>query len=221
LNNPKAHRPGSVGKVLSNLDVRIADDGEILVKGPSVFKGYWNKPMETAAAFEGDYFRTGDIGRIDEDGFLYVTDRKKDLIKTSGGKFIAPQPIELSLKSNPLVAEAAIVGDRRKFPLVIIAPQFPVLETWAKENGVQSISRDALVEDPRVQDLYKDIVGQVNSNLAQFEKLKKIVIVPDEFTLANGSLTPTLKLKRRVIEERYRQRIEEAYSSTAEAVHIA
>lgn len=221
LNNPKAYRPGSVGKPLSNLDVRIAEDGEILVKGPSIFKGYWNKQSETALAFEGGCFHTGDIGRLDEDGFLYVTDRKKDLIKTSGGKFVAPQPIELSLKSNTLVAEAAIIGDRRKFPLVIIAPQFPVLEAWAKENGVEIKSREMLVEDPRVQELYKGIVAEVNNKLAQFEKLKKIIIVPDEFTMANGSLTPTLKLKRRVIEERYRQNIEGAYSSTAEVVHIA
>jgi long-chain acyl-CoA synthetase len=221
LNNPKAYRPGTVGKPLSNLEVKIAEDGEILVKGPSIFKGYWNKPEETAAAFEGGWFHTGDIGRIDEDGFLSVTDRKKDLIKTSGGKFITPQPIELTLKSNLLVAEAAIIGDRRKFPLVIVAPQFSELETWAKEKGIQYSSREALVEDSRVQELYKGIVAEVNGKLAQFEKLKKIIIVPDEFTLANGSLTPTLKLKRRVIEERYRQRIEEAYSSANEALHIA
>lgn len=221
LNNPKAFRPGSVGRVLSNLDVRIAEDGEILVKGPSVFKGYWNKPAETAAAFEGGYFHTGDIGRIDEDGFLYVTDRKKDLIKTSGGKFITPQPIELTLKANTLIAEAAVIGDRRKFPLVIIAPQFPALEAWANEKGVHYASREALIDNPRVQDLYKNIISDVNAKLAQFEKLKKVVLVADEFTIANGALTPTLKLKRRVIEERYRDRIEEAYSSTAEVVRTA
>lgn len=191
------------------------------MKGPSVFKGYWNKPAETAAAFEGGYFHTGDIGRIDEDGFLYVTDRKKDLIKTSGGKFITPQPIELTLKANTLIAEAAVIGDRRKFPLVIIAPQFPALEAWANEKGVHYASREALIDNPRVQDLYKNIISDVNAKLAQFEKLKKVVLVADEFTIANGALTPTLKLKRRVIEERYRDRIEEAYSSTAEVVRTA
>lgn len=218
LNNPKAYRPGSVGRPLANLEVKIASDGEILVKGPSVFKGYWNKPAETEAAFEGEWFRTGDVGRIDENGFLYITDRKKDLIKTSGGKFIAPQPLELSLKANQLVAEAAIIGDRRKFPLVIIAPNFPALESWAHENGIAFSSRKDLVQHAGVNALYRDIVGEVNLKLAQFEKLKKVLLVDDEFTVANGALTPTLKLKRRVIEERYRDLIERAYSSTSESV---
>ncbi|HYG98563.1 MAG TPA: long-chain fatty acid--CoA ligase [Terriglobales bacterium] len=217
LNNPKAYRPGSVGRCLSNLQVRIADDGEILVKGPSVFQGYWNKALETATAFEGGWFHTGDIGHIDEDGFLYVTDRKKDLIKTSGGKFIAPQPIELSLKSNPLVAEAAVIGDRRKFPMVIIAPQFSALERWAMEAGVSAPHRESLVADERVQALYKEIVGEANQKLARFEKIKKVLVVPDEFTVANGALTPTLKLKRRVIEERYGDLIDRVYSAPVDS----
>lgn len=214
LNNPKAYRPGSVGRCLSNLQVRTAGDGEILVKGPSVFHGYWNKPEETAAAFdEGGWFHTGDVGHIDEHGFLYVTDRKKDLIKTSGGKFIAPQPIELSLKSHPLVAEAAVIGDRRKFPMVIIAPQFPALEQWAAEAGISTLHRESLVADARVQALYNDIVGEANQKLARFEKIKKVLVVADEFTVANGTLTPTLKLKRRVIEERYGEQINQVYST--------
>ena len=122
-----------------NVQVKIADDGEILVRGPSVFSSYWNKPQETKEAFEDGWFKTGDIGRLDEGGFLYVTDRKKDLLKTSGGKFIAPQPIESSLKHHPLVAEAVVVGDKRKFPAVLIVPNFPALEVWAREQGRRSL----------------------------------------------------------------------------------
>ncbi len=128
VNVPSQHRLTTVGKVLPNLEVRIATDGEVLVRGPSVFNGYWNMPEETAAAFEEDWLKTGDIGHLDEHGFLSITDRKKDRIKTSGGKFIAPQPIENSLKANPFVGEAAVVGDKRKFPAVLIVPNFPILE---------------------------------------------------------------------------------------------
>jgi long-chain acyl-CoA synthetase len=220
INNPQAYRPGSVGKPLSNLNIQLAHDGEILVKGPSIFHGYWNKPEETSAAFEGGWFHTGDVGRIDEDGYLYITDRKKDLIKTSGGKFIAPQPIELSLKANPLIAEAAIIGERRKFPLVIIAPNFPSLEGWAHENGIAFSSRSELVKNPRIEALYRDTVNEVNRRLAQFEKIKKVLIIEDEFTIANGALTPTLKVKRRVVEERYRDLIEQAYTTAAEPVAV-
>lgn len=218
LNNPKAYRPGSVGRCLPNLQVRTAEDGEIMVKGPSIFHGYWMKPEETAVAFDEDgWFHTGDVGHIDEDGFLYVTDRKKDLIKTSGGKFIAPQPIELSLKSHPLVAEAAVIGDRRKFPMVIIAPQFPALERWATEAGITTLKRESLVADARVQALYDEIVGLANQKLARFEKIKKVVIVADEFTIANGTLTPSMKLKRRVIEERYGELINQVYSTPVDS----
>jgi long-chain acyl-CoA synthetase len=219
VNTPKAHKIGTVGKPLSNLDVRIAEDGEILVKGPSVFKGYWKRTDETGTVFEGEWFKTGDIGRLDEDGFLSITDRKKDLIKTSGGKFIAPQPIENSLKHNALVAEAAILGDKRKFPAVLIAPYFPLLEDWARQNQVPFTSRKELVCDPRVQNLYEGIVSDLNQTLARFEKLKKVLIVPDEFSAEDGTLTPSMKMRRRIIEERYRAQIEELYSS-AEAVAL-
>ena len=149
VNTPINHRIGTVGKVLPNLEVRIADDGEILVRGPSVFKGYWNRPEETSNAFEDGWFKTGDIGQIDADGYLSVTDRKKELIKTSGGKFIAPQPIENSLKLNPLVGTAAIIGDRRKFAFVIVSPNFALLEDWARNNNVTFSSRAELVSQPK------------------------------------------------------------------------
>ena len=212
VNTPVNHRIGTVGKILPNLEVRIADDGEILVRGPSVFKGYWNRPEETKAALVDGWFKTGDIGNIDADGYLSVTDRKKDLIKTSGGKFIAPQPIENSLKLNPLVGTAAIVGDRRKFAAVLISPNFVALEEWARENENPFASRAELVANPKVQALYEGIVEGVNQNLARFEKLKRVMLVADEFTADNGALTPTMKLRRRVIEERYRRQIDEMYA---------
>jgi long-chain acyl-CoA synthetase len=218
VNTPVNHRIGTVGKILPNLEVRIADDGEILVRGPSVFKGYWNRPDETQNAFLDEWFKTGDIGNVDADGYLSVTDRKKELIKTSGGKFIAPQPIENSLKLNPLVGTAAIVGDKRKFACVILSPNFALLEDWARSEDVIFSSRAELTAHPKVQALYQEIVEGVNQNLARFEKLKRVLLVPDEFTPDNGALTPTMKLRRRVIEERYRDQIDELYAE-AETVN--
>jgi long-chain acyl-CoA synthetase len=212
VNTPINHRIGTVGKILPNLEVRIAEDGEILVRGPSVFKGYWNRPEETQNAFQDGWFKTGDIGEIDADGYLSVTDRKKDLIKTSGGKFIAPQPIENSLKLNPLVGTAAIIGDKRKFAFAIVSPNFPLLEDWARANNIAFSSRAELIGNSTVQALYEGIVEEVNLNLARFEKLKRVLLVPDEFTADNGALTPTMKLRRRVIEERYRRQIDELYA---------
>lgn len=212
VNNPTHHRIGTVGKILANLDVRIAEDGEILVRGPSVFKGYWNRPEETRTALVNGWFHTGDIGHIDADGYLSVTDRKKDLIKTSGGKFIAPQPIENAIKLNAFVGTAAILGDKRKFPAVIVSPNFSLLEDWARTKNISFTSRAELIADPQVQALYDQIVEGINENLARFEKLKRVLIVADEFTAADGALTPTLKLRRRIIEERYRKQIDELYA---------
>ncbi|HWY22732.1 MAG TPA: long-chain fatty acid--CoA ligase [Candidatus Acidoferrum sp.] len=212
VNTPINHRIGTVGKVLPNLEVRIADDSEILVRGPSVFKGYWNRPEETQSAFRDGWFKTGDIGNIDADGYLSVTDRKKELIKTSGGKFIAPQPIENSLKLNALIGTPVVLGDKRKFAFVLISPNFALLEDWARTNNVAFSSRAELVANPKVQALYEGIVEEVNQNLARFEKLKRVLLVPDEFTANNGALTPTMKLRRRVIEERYRTQIDELYA---------
>jgi len=219
VNTPVNHRIGTVGKVLPNLEVRIAEDGEILVRGPSVFHGYWNRPEETQNAFADGWFKTGDIGNLDPDGFLSVTDRKKELIKTSGGKFIAPQPIENSLKLNALVGVAAIVGDKRKFACVLISPNFSLLEDWARTNDIAFASRAELVANPKVQSLYEEIVEGVNDKLARFEKLKRVVLVPEEFSADNGVLTPTLKLRRRVVEERYRRQIDELYAQ-AEAATV-
>jgi long-chain acyl-CoA synthetase len=211
VNRRGAFKIGSVGKVNEGVQVKIADDGEILVKGPTVFKGYWEMPDETRASFVDGWFKTGDIGELDSDGFLSVTDRKKDLIKTSGGKFIAPQPIENALKANALIAQAAVMGDKRKYASVIISPHFPLLEDWARANGVTFASRQDLVATAKVREMYKGIVEHLNKRLAQFETIKKIIVVPDEFTVATGEITPTLKLKRRVIEAKYKQQIDELY----------
>jgi long-chain acyl-CoA synthetase len=212
VNTPSHHKLGTVGKPLGNVQVKIADDGEILVRGPSVFQGYWKLPEETATAFVEGWFKTGDIGNLDNDGYLSVTDRKKDLIKTSGGKFIAPQPIENSLKHNALVAEAIVLGDKRRFPAVLISPFFVLLEDWARNSQVKFSTRTELVENPKVQALYEGIVADLNRNLARFEKLKKVLLVADEFSPADGTLTHTMKIRRRAIEARYRERIEEMYA---------
>jgi long-chain acyl-CoA synthetase len=212
VNTPLHHRIGTVGRILPNIEVRIAEDGEILVRGPSIFKGYWNRPEETQNAFVDGWFKTGDIGNIDADGYLGVTDRKKDLIKTSGGKFIAPQPIENSLKLSALIGTAAIVGDKRKFAAVLISPNFAALEDWARTSEISFSSRAELIANPKVQVLYDGIVEAANQNLARFEKLKRVLLVADEFTADNGALTPTLKLRRRVIEDRYRRQIDELYA---------
>jgi long-chain acyl-CoA synthetase len=217
VNSPRARKLGTVGRPVSNIQIHIAGDGELLVRGPSVFNGYWNMPEETAAAFEDDWFKTGDIASLDADGFLSITDRKKDLIKTSGGKFIAPQPIENSLKSNRFVAEAAILGDRRRFAAVVIVPAFAALEDWATQNGIAFRSRQQLVADARVQSHYEAIVEQVNQNLARFERLKKVLVVPEELSIENGTLTPTLKLRRRNVEALYKEQIEKLYADTAPA----
>ena len=219
VNTPLAHKLGTVGKPLGNVEVRIEEDGEILVRGPSVFKGYWKQPSETEKAFIDGWFKTGDIGNLDADGYLSVTDRKKDLLKTSGGKFIAPQPIENSLKHNALVAEAIVVGDKRKFPAVLIAPYFPVLEDWARTNEITYSSRAELVQNPLVQELYDRIVQDVNQNLARFEKLKRVILLPDEFTPQDGMLTHSMKVRRRAVEERYRSLIDDVYAN-AEAAPV-
>jgi len=218
INTPRAHKMGTVGRPLPNVEVQIAHDSEILVRGPSIFRAYWNRPDDTRDAFLDGWFKTGDIGNLDGDGFLSVTDRKKDLLKTSGGKFIAPQPVENSLKLNAMIGTAVVLGDRRKFASVIISPAFPLLEEWARNHHVSFSSREELVASPKVQELYKGIVGEVNRGLARYETLKKILLVPDEFSATDGTLTPTLKLRRKAIEERYRDQIDELYREAETSV---
>jgi long-chain acyl-CoA synthetase len=215
LNVPGSCKLGTVGRPLANVEVRFAPDGELLVRGPSVFRGYWEAPEETAAAFDGSWFRTGDIGQLDSEGYLSITDRKKDLLKTSGGKFIAPQPIENAFKSCPYVAEAILVGDRRRFVSVIIFPAFRELEAWATQAEIPFRSRADLLADPEVQALYESIVEQMNRGLAQFQQLKKFLLIAEEPSIADGMLTPTLKLRRRTVEARYREEIDKLFADPA------
>lgn len=212
VNTPKAHKLGTVGKPLTNVEVRVAEDGEVLVRGPSVFSGYWNRPDETRDAFVDGWFKTGDIGNLDADHYLSITDRKKDLIKTSGGKFIAPQPIENLLKLNPLIGTAVVLGDGRKFPAVLISPHFPVLEDWALANKIMFASREDLVANTKVQALYEGIIEEMNAGLARFEKLKRVLLISEEFSPADGTLTHTFKVRRRGIEARYRKVIDDVYA---------
>ncbi len=218
LNTPRTHRMGAVGMPMPNLELKLAGDGELLVRGPSVFSGYWNKPAMTAECLDAEgWFRTGDIAHLDEDGFLYITDRKKELLKTSGGKMVAPQPIENKLKNNILVAQAALVGDRHKFISAILSPNFTALEEWATRHGVDAKDRAELVSDSRVVALYAEIVREVNGSLANFESLKRFRVVADEWSQESGELTPSMKLKRRVITERYAALIDALYADEATA----
>jgi long-chain acyl-CoA synthetase len=218
LNTPVSQRLGTVGKILSNLDLRLADDGELLVRGPSIFVGYWEKPAANAEAFDADgWFHTGDIGQIDADGFLTITDRKKELLKTSGGKLVAPQPIENKLKNHLLVAQAALVGDKHKFVSVLISPNFAALEDWARQHEIAFADRAELVADSRVIAQYAGIVRVVNASLANFESLKRFRVVADEWTQESGELTPSMKLKRRALMERYAVEIDGLYADEATA----
>jgi long-chain acyl-CoA synthetase len=218
LNTPLTHRMGAVGMPMPNVELKLAADGELLVRGPSVFSGYWNKPAMTAECVEAEgWFRTGDIAHLDADGFLYITDRKKELLKTSGGKMVAPQPIENKLKNSLFVAQAALVGDRHKFISAILSPNFPALEEWSRTHGVNSKDRTVLVADSRVVALYAEIVREVNGNLANFESLKRFRVVADEWSQETGELTPSMKLKRRVITERYAALIDALYADEATA----
>ncbi len=218
LNTPSHQRMGSVGMPLPNVELKLAEDGELLVRGPAVFAGYWNKPAANTECFDAHgWFLTGDIAHIDNDGFLYITDRKKELLKTSGGKMVAPQPIENKLKNSVLVAQAALVGDKHKFISALLSPNFAALEEWARQNGIQVASRAELVAHDRVQALYEGIVKEANVCLANFETLKRFRVVPDEWTQESGELTPSMKLKRRVITQRYAGLIAEIYADEATA----
>jgi long-chain acyl-CoA synthetase len=218
LNNPQQQRMGSVGKTISNVEVKFAEDGELLVHGPAVFSGYWHKPAANAECFDSDgWFRTGDIGHVDTDGFLYITDRKKELLKTSGGKLVAPQPIENKIKNSIFVAQVALVGDKHKFVSALISPNFAALVDWARHHGIEVSDRSALVADERVVAQFKEIIREVNSGLANFETIKRFRVVPDEWSQDSGELTPSMKLKRRVITGRYAAVIAELYEDEATA----
>ncbi len=216
-NLPGANKVGSVGKPIPNVEVRIADDDEILVRGPCVMRGYYQKLAETQEVLSADgWLRTGDIGYLDSDGYLVVTDRKKDLLKTAAGKFVAPQPIENSLKSSPFILNAAVVGDKRKFVAALIVPHFSNVQACAAEMGRQFSSHAELAADPWVRELIGEEIKRLTAYLAQYETIKRFTLLDEDFTFENGELTHTLKLKRRVIEQRYSDTIERLYADVEE-----
>ncbi|HSP64179.1 MAG TPA: hypothetical protein VLQ90_14415, partial [Pyrinomonadaceae bacterium] len=198
---------------IRNVEVRIAADGEIETRGPQVMRGYWNKPEETRAVFTDDgWFKTGDIGKLDADGYLTITDRKKELFKTSGGKYIAPQPIEQLIKSSRFVNQVVVIGNGRKFPSVLIVPDWEQLQSYAKLKGLKLREKEEFCRHPRIIDLFERQIAARTQNLAQFEKIKRVALLPNELTVESGELTPTLKVKRRVVDERYREVIDRMYA---------
>ncbi len=213
----RAFRPGTVGRPIPNVEVRIADDGEIQVRGPCVMKGYYKAPEETAEVLSPDgWFSTGDIGHLDADGFLVITDRKKDLLKTAGGKFVAPQPIENLLKTSPYILNACILGDRRKFVGALIVPNFDTLRARARQEAVALGSPAEIAGHPWAQRLIGDEIARLTEPLAQYERPKRYLLLDHDFTFENGELTYTLKLRRRLVEQRYQAEIEKLYADTAE-----
>jgi long-chain acyl-CoA synthetase len=216
-NNYPHNRVGSSGRPIANVQIRIADDGEILIKGPNVMQGYYRKPDQTRDVFTSDgWFCSGDIGRLDEDGYLIITDRKKELIKTAAGKFVAPAPIENLLKTSPFITNAIVVGDRRKFVSVLIVPNFVTIESEAAKQGQECPMSAKMIGDPWVRDLITREIERLTAPLAQYEKPKRFALLEQDFTYASGELTYTMKMKRRVIEQRYQDVIARLYADVEE-----
>ncbi len=220
-NNPNNVKLGTVGKPIRNMRIRIATDGEIEAKGPGVMLGYYNKPEATRETFTDDgWFRTGDIGQIDDDGYLRITDRKKELFKTSGGKYIAPSPIEQMIRSSRFVSQAVLVGNERKFAAALVVPNFEMLESYVKLKGLKASTHGEMCHDPRIIDLIERQIESATQNLARFEKVKTITLLENELTVEGGELTPTLKIKRRVVEEKYRDLIDRMYTAPREVESV-
>jgi len=222
LNPLQRLKLGAVGKPIPGVLIKIAPDGEILAKGPNIMRGYYNKPDETREAIDADgWFHTGDIGELDADGYLKITDRKKDLLKTAGGKYIAPQPIENTVRLNKFVASAVVLGDQRKFPIILIVPNFENLERWAKERGLAYASQADLIRLADVKaKMEREVMGGLR-DLAKFEMPKKVVLLERDFTIESGELTPSLKVKRRQVEKNCKDLIDRVYAEadpTAAAV---
>ncbi|HTR77067.1 MAG TPA: long-chain fatty acid--CoA ligase [Gemmatimonadaceae bacterium] len=211
VNSPKEFRIGTVGKAVAGVEISIAADGEILTRGPNVMKGYYNKPAATAEAIDGDgWFHTGDIGQL-EDGFLRITDRKKDIIVTAGGKNIAPQPIENMIKTNKFVSQAVMIGDKRKYPVLLVVPNWDNLERWAEQQNITMTSRATLIDLPAIRTKMEEEVFSKLTGLAHYESPKKIALLEHDFSVERGELTPTLKVKRRVVDRAYKSVIDRLY----------
>ncbi|MFL5613260.1 MAG: AMP-dependent synthetase/ligase [Gemmatimonadaceae bacterium] len=220
VNTPDAFRIGTVGKAFPGVEIMIASDGEICTRGPHVMKGYYNKPTETAEAIDDEgWFHTGDIGEF-EDGFLRITDRKKDIIATAGGKKIAPQPIENKVKTNKYVSQAVMIGDKRKFPVLLIVPNWETLEKWARYKNIIWTDRAQLLQMPTIRAKIEKEVAEELQGLARFEMPKKIALLENDFSVERGELTPTLKVKRRVIDQAYKPIIDSLYVDEGEPAGV-
>jgi long-chain acyl-CoA synthetase len=204
-------RLGTVGKPIPGVEVMIAPDGEIMTRGPHVMKGYYKKEAETRESFEGGWFHTGDIGHIDADGFVVITDRKKDIIVTAGGKNVAPQPIENILKTNPYISNAVVIGDRRRFVCALVVPNFEKIEKYARSSNIPFASRADLIANEQVVNFLKAEVDRATPNLAQYERIKRIALLEADFDAEKGEITPTLKVKRNIIEQKYKALIDALY----------
>ncbi len=215
-NYPK-NRMGSSGRPILNVQIRIAEDGEIIAKGPCVMQGYYKSPESTREVLSEDgWFRTGDIGYLDKDNYLFITDRKKDLLKTAAGKFVAPQPIENSLKNSPYILNAMVVGDQRKFVVALIVPNHATVAAKLAEEGLKFTSNAELAAHPRTYALIEKEIARLTTHLAQYETIKRFALLADDFTFADGNLTFTMKLKRRVVERQHHDLIDKLYSDVAE-----
>ncbi|HEU5170697.1 MAG TPA: long-chain fatty acid--CoA ligase [Gemmatimonadales bacterium] len=215
VNRLETNRLGSVGPVAPFVEVRIAPDGEILARGPNIMKGYWKKPEATAEVLDRDgWLHTGDIGHLDADGFLFITDRKKDILVTAGGKNVAPQPIEAQLATSPYIAHAVAVGDSYPYVTALITPNFEALEAHFKEQGINGKDRAEMAAHPVTEALVAQTVKEVNARLASYERIRRFTVLPVEFSQESGEITPSLKVKRKVVAQRYRPQIEEMYLKT-------
>ncbi len=212
VNRLEDFRFGTVGKILPGVEVKIAADGEIWARGPNVMKGYFKKEAETREAFEDGWFKTGDIGFLDKDGYLVITDRKKDIIVTAGGKNVAPQPIENTIKTSPYIANAVVVGTHRKFVSALIVPDFEKLEKYAQENSIAYRNRQELIARPDIYEFFMKEIDRLTPHLAPYEKIKKIAILEKDFEIEAGEMTPTLKVRRKIVEEKYREVIDRLYA---------
>lgn len=212
VNSPKAFKFGSVGKIIPDVEVKIAEDGEILVRGPNIMKGYYNHEAATREAIVDGWFLTGDIGRLDEDGFLFITDRKKDIIVTAGGKNVSPQNIERTLVSDPFITQVCVFGDRKPFLTALIVPNWEAVKTWAAEQGISGLSKEALARQPAVMELFRKRIDRQMAGFPPYSTLKYFSLMVSEFTQPSGELTPTLKLKRKVIAQKYAAEIEHMYA---------
>jgi long-chain acyl-CoA synthetase len=217
--NYPQNRSGSSGRPIPNVLIRIAGDGEILAKGPCVMQGYYQSPDATRDVIDEDgWFHTGDVGYVDSENYLFITDRKKDLIKTAGGKFVAPQPIENALKTSPYITNAMIVGDQRRFVVALIVPNAATVSAKLQDQGIRFASHQEMAEHPAVRSLIEAEVKRLTAHLGQWETIKRFALLPEDFTFDNGSLTFTLKLKRRVVEKNYRELIDKLYADSSDPV---